>query len=37
MTIIIGKNNEKDISKILTEKIRDLKKSGNLNKHFGKL
>ncbi len=37
MTIIIGKKNEKDISKILGEKIRESKKSGNLNKHFGKL
>jgi len=37
MTIIIGKNNSKDISKILEKKLESSKKEGNLAKHFGKL
>ncbi len=37
MTIIIGKNNAKEVSKILAEKIKGQKKTGNLAKHFGKL
>jgi hypothetical protein len=37
MTIIIGKNNAKDVSKILDKKLEKSKKSGNLAKHFGKL
>lgn len=37
MTIIIGKHNSKDISKILDKKLGSPKKNGNLAKHFGKL
>jgi hypothetical protein len=37
MTVIIDRNNSKNISKILNEKLGKRKKSGNLSKHFGKL
>jgi hypothetical protein len=37
MTIIITKNNSKDVSKILDKKLGSPKKNGNLAKHFGKL
>ena len=37
MTLIIDKNNSKNISKILNEKLGERKKTGNLTKHFGKL
>jgi hypothetical protein len=37
MTIIIGKNNSKDVSKILDKKLERSEKTGNLAKHFGKL
>lgn len=37
MTIVIDKNNSKNVSKILTEKLKKTKKKGNLSKHFGKL
>ncbi len=37
MTLIIDKNNSKNISKILNEKLGKRKKKGNIAKHFGKL
>jgi ribosome-interacting GTPase 1 len=37
MTIKIGKNSGKEIVKILEEKLKRTGKSGNLEKHFGKL
>ena len=37
MTIVIDKNNAKNVGKILTEKLKKSKKAGNLSKHFGKL
>lgn len=37
MTIVINKENLKDSSKILSDKLRKPKKKGNLSKHFGKL
>ena len=37
MTIVINKSNLKNISKILSEKLKKSKKKGNLSKHFGKL
>ena len=37
MTVVIDKNNSKNISKILAEKLKKTKKEGNLAKHFGKL
>jgi len=37
MTVKINKNNSKNISKILNEKLGKREKSGNLTKHFGKL
>jgi hypothetical protein len=37
MTVVIDKNNLKQLSKILAEKLGKGKKPGNLAKHFGKL
>jgi len=37
MTVVIDKSNLKNTSKILSEKLKKSKKSGNLSKHFGKL
>ena len=37
MTVTIGKKNAKEVSKILSEKLRSPKKAGNIAKHFGKL
>lgn len=37
MTIIIDKSNSKNLLKIISEKLDKKPKSGNLNKHFGKL
>ncbi len=37
MTVIIDKNNSKNLSKILKEKLSKKNKKGNLEKHFGKL
>lgn len=37
MTIIINKSNLKNTSKILSEKLKQSEKKGNLSKHFGKL
>lgn len=37
MTIIIDKNNSKDVAKILIDKLKKRKKTGNLSQHFGKL
>jgi DNA-binding HxlR family transcriptional regulator len=37
MTVVIDKSNLKNTSKILSEKLKKLTKSGNLAKHFGKL
>jgi len=38
MTVLIDKNNSKNISEILSEKLKKRKKKeGNLAKHYGKL
>lgn len=37
MTIIIDKNNSKNILNILSKKLKNEPKKGNLAKHFGKL
>lgn len=37
MTVIIDKNNSKNINTILTDKLMKKKQKGNLAKHFGKL
>lgn len=37
MTILINKANQKNISKIIIEKLKKSEKKGNLSKHFGKL
>lgn len=37
MTVVIDKSNLKNVSKILSEKLKKSTKSGNLLKHFGKL
>lgn len=37
MTVIIGKSNLKNTSKILSKTLNKATKSGNLSKHFGKL
>ena len=37
MTVIINKDNANNTSKILVDRINKTKKTGNLNKHFGKL
>ncbi len=37
MTVIIDKNNSKNISKILNEKLGKRNKTGNIAKHFGHL
>lgn len=37
MAVTIDKNNSKNISRILAERLKKSKKSGNLEKHFGKL
>ncbi|WPR75021.1 hypothetical protein [Algoriphagus sp. NG3] len=37
MTLIIDKSNEKNISKILKERLKKSSTTGNLAKHFGKL
>lgn len=37
MTVLINKKNSKNISKILTEKLKKQKKEGNFAKHFGHL
>lgn len=37
MTVVIDKKNSKNISKILSEKLKKSKKKGNLAKHYGKL
>lgn len=37
MTLVIDKNNAKDTAKILSEKLKKIRKKGNLVNHFGKL
>jgi hypothetical protein len=37
MTVVIDKNNLKQLSKILAEKLGESKAPGNLSNHFGKL
>jgi hypothetical protein len=37
MTVIIDKNNSKNISKILHENLGKRNKTGNIAKHFGQL
>ena len=37
MAVVIGKSNSKNTSKILSEKLKESSKTGNLMKHFGKL
>ncbi|MDE1193412.1 MAG: hypothetical protein PW786_14895 [Arachidicoccus sp.] len=37
MTVVIDKANAKNLSKILTEKLKKSSGKGNLSKHFGKL
>ena len=37
MTVLIDKNNSKNLSEILKEKLKKRNKKGNLAKHFGKL
>jgi len=37
MAVVIDKNNLKQLSKILAEKLGKSKAPGNLSKHFGKL
>ncbi len=37
MTVIIDKNNSKNVSKILKEKLQKSNSKGNLANHFGKL
>jgi len=37
MTVVIDKSNHKDLSKILSQKLKKSAKTGNLFKHFGKL
>ncbi|MDR7128607.1 hypothetical protein J2X69_000939 [Algoriphagus sp. 4150] len=37
MILIIDKSNEKNISKILKERLKKSSTTGNLAKHFGKL
>jgi len=37
MTVVIDKLNLKNTSKILSEKLKKSTKTGNLNKHIGKL
>jgi hypothetical protein len=37
MAVVIDKNNLKQLSKILAEKLGKGRKLGNLSKHFGKL
>lgn len=37
MTIVIDKNDSKNIKKILSEKLKKPAKKGNLSQHFGKL
>jgi hypothetical protein len=37
MTVVINKNNSKNVSKILSEKLGKSDKKGNLAKHYGKL
>ncbi len=37
MTLIIDKNNSKNIATLLSTKLKKVPKKGNLAKHFGKL
>ncbi len=37
MTVIIDKDNSKNVANILDKKLKKGKKRGNLAKHFGKL
>ena len=37
MTLIIDKSNSKEVSKILSKKLKNGKREGNLKKHFGRL
>ncbi|WP_161554590.1 hypothetical protein [Sinomicrobium soli] len=37
MTVVITKNNSKNVTKILTEKLKRKNKKGNLANHYGKL
>lgn len=37
MTVIIDKNNSKNVSNILNEKLKKSNTKGNLANHFGKL
>ena len=37
MTVVIDKNNAKNIAKLLAKKLNKNGKEGNLAKHFGKL
>lgn len=37
MAVVIDKNNSKNTSKILSEKLKKKQKNGNLKNHFGKL
>lgn len=37
MTVVIDKENSKNVAKILAEKLKKSAKEGNLTKHYGKL
>jgi hypothetical protein len=37
MTLIIDKSNSKEVSEILSKKLKKGEKEGNLRNHFGKL
>lgn len=37
MTVVIDKENSKNLAKILADKLKKPSKKGNLVKHFGKL
>lgn len=37
MTLVIDKNNTRELKKILNEKLNKATRKGNLTKHFGKL
>lgn len=37
MTVVIDKENSKNVAKILDEKLKKSTKDGNLTRHYGKL
>ncbi len=37
MTLVINKNNAKNISELLSKKLKNTSKKSNLSNHFGKL